>query len=257
MKRNEEARALVSRGCAALIGLANVSGWRAHGRPHITEWVDTSGASAEYFVRFSLHNPTSQRVTVDYAAIMMGNEVLFPLSSYSQTRFDARRFPLDLPPNSSEFFDFPPNELANLVARHGGRGKVILHGVCRSLDTRYVKGRPILFDIRSANSPPFKGSLTAQGPIAQEWAWLSDRYPSLQMVRRIGLADDVLRLAPQDMVAIRQKADTRDQPGSAYNGQPIVDFSMWKTGDIHGRGAWRAVMVLADKSRIELVEDRD
>lgn len=77
------------------------------------------------------------------------------------------------------------------------------------------------------------------------------------MVRRIGLADDVLYLTSQEMLAIRQQADTRDQPGSTYKGQPIVDFSLWKSGDIHSRGAWRAVMVLANKSRIELVEVRD
>jgi hypothetical protein len=58
------------------------------------------------------------------------------------------------------------------------------------------------------------------------------------------------------MLLIRQKADTRDQPDSAYRGQPIIDFSMWKTGDASRGGIWRAVLVLADKTRLELVEDR-
>jgi hypothetical protein len=155
---------------------------------------------------------------------MMGDEMLFPLIKYAQTRFDARRFPLDLAAGSSESFDLRPNEVANLVARHGGRGTVILHGMCQLADERRIMGRPVLFDIRSANSPPFKGSLTAQGPIARGWAWLADRYPRVQMMRRIGLADGVRYLSTQEMVAIQQKADTRDQPGSTYRGQPIVDF---------------------------------
>jgi hypothetical protein len=66
----------------------------------------------------------------------------------------------------------------------------------------------------------------------------------------------VLYLPHQELLAIRQKADTREQPDSMYRGQRIIDFSMWKTGDASSGGIWHAVMVLADKTRLELVEDR-
>jgi hypothetical protein len=254
---NQDLLRFVARGRAASEAGADAITWRVRGRPHISERVDTSGASAAYSVRFTLHNPTSRAITIDSAAIMMGDDVLFPLSRYAEHRIDARRFPLHLAAGRSESFDFRPPELANLVARHGGRGTVILHGVCQYDDERPVKGRPMLFDIRLANSPPFKGSLSGQGPLPRGWTWLSDRYPVVQRVRRGGLADGVLYLTLQEMLAIRQKADTRDQPGSTYRGQPIIDFSMWKTGDVSSGGIWRAVMVLADKTRLELVEDRD
>ena len=252
---NQQIRALLSRGRATLTALADAIAWRARGRPRISEWVDRSSVPAEYSVRFSLHNSSSQGVTIDSAAIMMGDEALLPLSSYSTGRVDVRRLPLHLAPGGSESFDFRPNEVANLVARHGGRGKVILHGVCQLQGGRHIKGRPMLFDMRAANSPPFEGSLAAQDPMARAWAWVSDRYPRVQTVRRIGLANDVEYLTHQEMLALREKADTRDQPSSTYRGQPIRDFSMWKTGDVDSPGRWRAVMVLEDQSRIELVQD--
>jgi hypothetical protein len=257
MKLHQEVLALVSRGRAARVALADAIGWRARGRPRISEWVDTSGASAAYSVRLTLHNPTSRAIIIDSAAIMMGDEMLFPLSKYAENKNDIRRFPLHLAAGRSEPFDFHPPELANLVARHGGRGKVILHGVCQYDDERQVKGQPVLFDIRLANSPPFKASLSGQDPIATAWAWISDRYPRVQTVRRVGLADDVVYLTFQEMLAIREKADTRDQPGSTYRGQPIIDFSMWKTGDVCSGSLWRAVVVLGGGTRLELVESRD
>jgi hypothetical protein len=197
----------------------------------MSEWTDNSGESAEQAVRFTLHNPTSHAVAIDSAAIMMGDDVLFPLSNYAQSRIDVRRFPLHLAAGKAESFDFRPSELANLVARHGARGKVILHGEYQLVDERPVKGRPIVFDTHRAHSPPFKGSFTAQGPLARVWAWISGRYPRVQTLSRAGLAADVLYLTYPEMLPISQKADTRDQPDSAYRGQLIIDFSMWKTGD--------------------------
>jgi hypothetical protein len=115
----------------------------------------------------------------------------------------------------------------------------------------------VIIDIRLANSPPLKESLTAQGPLTQVRAWVAGWYPRVQTLRRAGLADDVLCFTYPEMLLIRQNADTRDQPNSAYWGQPIIDLSMWKTGDVSSGGIWRAVIVLADKTRLELVEDRD
>jgi hypothetical protein len=257
MKLNQEVVALVSRGRAARVTVADAIGWRARGRPRISEWVDTSGASAAYSVRFTLHNPTSRAVIIDSAAIMMGDEVLFPLARYAEHRIDTRWFPLPLAAGRSESFDLRPPELANLVARHGGRGKVILHGVCQYDDERQVKGQPVLFDIRLANSPPFKGSLSGQDPIAMARTWLADPSTLLHKARRAGLADDVVYLTFQEMLAIREKADTRDLPSSTYRGQPIIDFSMWKAGDVRRGGIWRAVVVLGGGTRLELVEGRD
>jgi hypothetical protein len=256
MELHQEVRALVSRGRAVRVAVADALAWRAHGYPRISEWVDYAGASAEHYVRFMLHNPSSQTVTIDSPAIMMGDELLFPLSNYSQTQHDTRRFPLELAAAGSEPFDFRPHELANLVARHGGRGQVILHGVCQDIDERHHTGRPVLFDIKRAYSPPFKGSLAAQGLRARAWTWIADQYPLLHNVGRVGKAHDVLYLTYQDLLAIRQQADNREQPDSTYRGQRIIDFSMWKTGDVDHRGRWRAVMVLAEKTRLELVEDR-
>jgi hypothetical protein len=157
MELHQEVCALVSRGRAVSVAVADALAWRAHGYPRISEWVDSSRASAEHYVRFMLHNPSSQTVTIDSATIMMGDEALFPVSNYSHTQHDTRRFPLELAAGGSEPFDFRPPELANLVARHGGRGKVILHGLCELSDEGRIKGRPVIFDIRLANSPPYKG----------------------------------------------------------------------------------------------------
>jgi len=252
--------AYVSRARAAIVAVPEALGWRAHGRPHISlpinEWVDSAGASAAHYVRFTLHNPSSRALTIASAAIMMGDEALLPLTHSATNPHDPRWYPLHLAAGGSETFDVRPHELANLVARHGGRGKVILHGECQDVDGCHYTGRPVLFDIKRANSPPFKGSLADQGPIAKAWTWLADRYSLLHQVRRVGMANDVLYLTHQELLAIRQLADTREQPGSTYRGQRIIDFSMWKTGDVDRGGVWRAAMVLADKTRLELVEDR-
>jgi hypothetical protein len=256
MELHQEIRALVSRAHAVRVAVADALAWRAHGYPRITEWVDYAGASAEYYVRFMLHNPSSRALTITSAAIMMGDEALFPLPHFAANQHDTRRFPLELAAGGSEPFDFRPRDLANLVARHGGRGQVILHGVCHDIDERHYTGRPVLFDIKFANSPPYKGSLADLGPRAWAWTSLADRYPLLHTVGRVGKAHDVLYLTHQELLAIRQKADTREQPDSTYRGQRIIDFSMWKTGDVDRGGGWRAVMVLADKNWLELVEDR-
>jgi hypothetical protein len=256
MQLNQDLLKFISARRDAIVVLADALGWRAHVRPSIAEWVDDAGASADYFVRFSLHNSGSHGVTIDSATIMMGDEALLPLSSNPASMFDVVRLPLHLAAGSSESFDLRPTEVANLVVKHGGRGKVILHGVCQLQDGRHVNGRPMLFDVRFANSPPFKGSLAAQSPRARVWAWLSNQYPRAQIARRIGLAERVLYVSYQEMLVLRQKADTRDLAGSMYRGQPILDFSMWRTGDVSSSGFWRAAIVLADRSRIELVEDR-
>jgi hypothetical protein len=254
---NQDLLKFISARRDAIVALADALGWHTCVRPSIAEWLDDSDVSTEYSARFRLHNGSRHGVTIGSAAVMMGDEALVPFSSSSQSTFDFGRFPLHLAAGSSEPIDLRPTELANLVARHGGRGKVLLHGACQLQDGRYLNGSPMIFDLRLANSPPFSGSLTAQGPLARLWAWISDRYPRVQMLRRIGLADDVLRLSYQEMLVIRQKADTRDLPGSMYGGQPILDFSLWRTGNVRSSGSWRAAMVLADRSRIELVERRD
>jgi hypothetical protein len=57
-----------------------------------------------------------------------------------------------------------------------------------------------------------------------------------------------------DMLAIRWKADHREQPGAHYHGQRITSYSEWKTKDTVSNGDWRAVLVLANGERLELVE---
>ena len=57
-----------------------------------------------------------------------------------------------------------------------------------------------------------------------------------------------------DMLAIRWKADHRENPGALYHGQPITGYSEWKTQDRISGGDWHAVLVLADGERLELVE---
>jgi hypothetical protein len=57
-----------------------------------------------------------------------------------------------------------------------------------------------------------------------------------------------------DMLAIRWKADHREQPDARYHGQRITGYSEWKTQDSKESSGWRAVLVLADGERLELVE---
>jgi hypothetical protein len=56
------------------------------------------------------------------------------------------------------------------------------------------------------------------------------------------------------MLSVRWKADHREQPGTLYHGKPIIGYSEWKTQDSSSGGVWRAVVVLADGERLELVE---
>jgi hypothetical protein len=140
MEMKQETLALVFGGRAAIMALADALGWRARVRPRIAEWADDAGASTEHSVRFSLQNPSSHGVTIDSAAIMMGDEALILLSKYAENKPDLRRFSLHLAAGRSEPLDFRPNEVANLVARYGGCGKVILHGLCQLSDERRVKG---------------------------------------------------------------------------------------------------------------------
>jgi hypothetical protein len=57
-----------------------------------------------------------------------------------------------------------------------------------------------------------------------------------------------------EMLDIRAKADTCDQPGSLYRGQRIAGYREWKTGSDYTPGFWRAVVVLADGMRVEIDE---
>jgi hypothetical protein len=45
-------------------------------------------------------------------------------------------------------------------------------------------------------------------------------------------------------------ADHRDQPDALYYGQRIIGWCLWKTGGLHTPGIWRAMVVLADGTRI-------
>lgn len=57
-----------------------------------------------------------------------------------------------------------------------------------------------------------------------------------------------------DMLAIRWKAEHREQPGATYHGQRITEYVEWQARDSTSGGAWRAVVALADGERLELVE---
>ena len=67
-------------------------------------------------------------------------------------------------------------------------------------------------------------------------------------------AAHTVTMTRHDMLAIRWKADHRENPGALYHGQPITGYSEWKTQDSISGGDWRAVLVLADGERLELVE---
>jgi hypothetical protein len=66
-------------------------------------------------------------------------------------------------------------------------------------------------------------------------------------------AAHTVTMTRHDMLAIRWKADHREQPSARYQGKPIVGYSEWKAQDSIS-GVWRAVLVLADGERLELVE---
>ena len=67
-------------------------------------------------------------------------------------------------------------------------------------------------------------------------------------------AAHAVTMTRHDMLAIRWKADHREQSGALYHGQRITDYSEWKTRDSSSGSDWRAVLVLADGERLELVE---
>jgi hypothetical protein len=71
------------------------------------------------------------------------------------------------------------------------------------------------------------------------------------------MADETLYLTRQQMLDLRWKAEIHDQPGSMYLGQRILKYSEWMTGDLHTPGIWRAVCLLADGTRLEIIEKRD
>jgi hypothetical protein len=67
-------------------------------------------------------------------------------------------------------------------------------------------------------------------------------------------AAHTVTMTRHDMLAIRWKADHREQPDARYHGQRISGYSEWKAPDSGSGGVWRAVLVLADGERLELVE---
>ena len=67
-------------------------------------------------------------------------------------------------------------------------------------------------------------------------------------------AAHTVTMTRHDMLAIRWKADHRENPGALYHGQHITGYSEWKTQDSISGGDGRAMLVLADGERLELVE---
>jgi hypothetical protein len=58
----------------------------------------------------------------------------------------------------------------------------------------------------------------------------------------------------EQMLELQWKADNRDQPDSLYPGQRIVGSRMWRGGSLYMPGPWNAVVMLADGTRVEIVE---
>jgi hypothetical protein len=64
-----------------------------------------------------------------------------------------------------------------------------------------------------------------------------------------------LTMTREKMLDVRYKADNRDQPDALYYGQRIIGFREFKTGSLGGEsGHWRAIVALADGTRIEIDE---
>jgi hypothetical protein len=63
-----------------------------------------------------------------------------------------------------------------------------------------------------------------------------------------------LTMTREEMLDVRWKADHRDQPDALLYGQRIIGFSEFHTGSLGMGGHWRATVVLADGSRIEIDE---
>jgi hypothetical protein len=64
-----------------------------------------------------------------------------------------------------------------------------------------------------------------------------------------------LTMTREKMLDVRWKADNREQPDALYSGQRIIGYSEYHTGSLGGdHGHWRAIVVLADGTRIEIGE---
>jgi hypothetical protein len=63
-----------------------------------------------------------------------------------------------------------------------------------------------------------------------------------------------LTMTREQMLAVRWRADNRDQPDALYYGQRIIGYREFKTGGLGAPGHWRAIVVLADETRIEIAE---
>jgi hypothetical protein len=70
------------------------------------------------------------------------------------------------------------------------------------------------------------------------------------------MADETVYLTRKEMLQVRDLADKRMLPTSLYRGQRIIGYSEWKTGDLSTPSIWRAVVVLVDGTRLEIVEER-
>jgi hypothetical protein len=63
-----------------------------------------------------------------------------------------------------------------------------------------------------------------------------------------------LTMTRNQMLDVRWKADNRDQPDALYYGQRIIGYREYKTGGPGTPGHWRAIVVLADGTRVEIDE---
>jgi hypothetical protein len=59
-------------------------------------------------------------------------------------------------------------------------------------------------------------------------------------------------LTREEMLELRQKAETPDQPGSRFMGEKILLYHEWIGMDEH----WHGVVVLADGTRV-VIEQRE
>jgi hypothetical protein len=64
-----------------------------------------------------------------------------------------------------------------------------------------------------------------------------------------------LTMTREKMLDVRHKADNREQPDSLCYGQRIIGYRELKTGSLYMGGHWRAIVVLADGTRIEIDEE--
>ncbi|HEY1390344.1 MAG TPA: hypothetical protein VGF38_17540 [Ktedonobacterales bacterium] len=73
-------------------------------------------------------------------------------------------------------------------------------------------------------------------------------------LRLTELTPQTLTVTRHDMLAVRWKAEHREQPGATYHGQRITGYVEWQARESRSGGPWRAVVALADGDRLELVE---